>query len=101
MIRRMGFAQLKTHKGNVKARYAETSPAVCSICIVTYNGGIELASPQNLSAAVQASTHNGSIRTELPLTVVGNVSKRSISGTIGAGQGKVHLETHNGSITIK
>jgi len=96
-----GDAELKTHNGSVKVRYAEIAPAVCSISIVTYNGGIELASPQNLSAAVEASTHNGSIKTELPITVVGNVSKRSISGTIGAGQGKVHLETHNGSITIK
>ena len=96
-----GDAELKTHNGNVKVRYAETAPAVCSISIVTYNGGIELAGPQNLSAAVETSTHNGSIRTELPMTVVGNVSKKSISGTIGAGQGKVHLETHNGSITIE
>ncbi len=96
-----GDAELKTHNGDVKLRYAETAPAVCSISIVTHNGGIELTSPQNLSAAVEASTHNGSIRTELPITIVGNVSKRSISGKIGAGQGKVRLETHNGSITIR
>ena len=96
-----GDAQLKTHNGSVKVRYSQAAPPACDISIVTYNGQIEFAGPANLSAAVEASTHNGSIRTELPLTVVGNVSKRSISGTIGAGQGKVHLETHNGSITIR
>lgn len=96
-----GDAQLKTHNGSVKVRYSQAAPPACDISIVTYNGQIELASPKNLSAAIEASTHNGSIRTELPITVVGNISKRSISGTIGAGQGKVHLETHNGSITIE
>jgi DUF4097 and DUF4098 domain-containing protein YvlB len=96
-----GDAQLKTHNGSVKVRYSQAAPPACDISIVTYNGQIEFAGPANLSAAVEASTHNGSIRTELPVMVVGNVSKRSISGTIGAGQGKVHLETHNGSITIR
>jgi DUF4097 and DUF4098 domain-containing protein YvlB len=96
-----GDAQLKTHNGSVKVRYSQAAPPACDISIVTYNGQIEFAGPANLSAAVEASTHNGSITTELPVTVVGNVSKRSIFGTIGAGQGKVHLETHNGSITIR
>jgi len=96
-----GDAQLKTHNGSVKVRYSQAAPPTCDISIVTYNGQIEFAAPANLSAAVEASTHNGSIRTELPITLVGDVSKRSISGTIGTGQGKVRLETHNGSITIK
>jgi len=96
-----GDAQLKTHNGSVKVRYSQASPPACDISIVSYNGQIELAGPPNFSAVVEASTHNGSIKTELPITVVGNVSKRSISGTVGAGQGKVCLETHNGSITIR
>ena len=49
-------------------------------------------------------THNGSIRTDLPLTVLGKASKK-IVGTIRAGQlycvGKVYLKTHNGTIRIK
>jgi DUF4097 and DUF4098 domain-containing protein YvlB len=97
----MGLAQLKTHNGSVKVRYSQAAPPACDISIVSYNGGIELASPRNLSAAIEAATHNGSIRTELPISVIGNVSKKSLSGRIGAGQGKVHLETHNGSITIR
>jgi len=96
-----GGAQLKTHNGNVKVLYAQAAPAVCDISVVTYNGAIEFAAPPGFSAQVEATTHNGSVHTDLPITVVGKVSKSEMKGTIGTGQGKLHLETHNGSIRIK
>jgi hypothetical protein len=51
-----------------------------------------------------ALTHNGSIRTDLPLTVVRR-RRRELIGAIHTGQlicvGKVYLKTHNGMIRIK
>lgn len=96
-----GDTQLKTHNGNVKVYYSEAAPSVCNISLITYNGGIDLTAPPNFSGEVDASTHNGSINTELPITVKGKVSRRKLTGTIGTGQGKLHLETHNGSIRIR
>jgi hypothetical protein len=96
-----GDAQLRTHNGSVKAFYSEAAPSVCDISIATYNGSIDLAVPPGLSARIDAATHNGSINTDLPITVSGKVSKSKLSGTIGAGQGKLHLETHNGSMRIR
>jgi DUF4097 and DUF4098 domain-containing protein YvlB len=96
-----GDAQLRTHNGSVKAFYSEAAPSVCDISIATYNGSIDFAAPPDLSARVDASTHNGSINTDLPITVSGKVSKSRLSGTVGTGQGKLHLETHNGSIRIR
>jgi DUF4097 and DUF4098 domain-containing protein YvlB len=96
-----GDTQLKTHNGNVKLYYSEAAPSLCNISLITYNGSIDLTTPSNFSGEVDASTHNGSIRTDLPITVVGKVSKSKLTGTIGAGRGKLHLETHNGSIRIK
>lgn len=96
-----GDAQLKTHNGSVKAYYAQTAPSACDVSIVTYNGSIEFTAPDGFSAQVEATTHNGSVHTDLPITVVGKVSKSELNGTIGTGQGKLHLETHNGSIRIK
>ena len=96
-----GDTQLKTHNGNVKLYYSEAAPSVCDISLITHNGGIDLTAPSNFSGEVDASTHNGSIRTDLPITVVGKVSKRKLTGKIGAGQGKLHLETHNGSIRLR
>ena len=96
-----GDAQLKTHNGSVKAFYCETAGSVCNISIITHNGSVELASPPGLSAQVEASTHNGSVRTDLPIAVIGKVDKRKLTGTIGAGEGKLYLQTHNGSIRIR
>ena len=96
-----GDVNLRTHNGSVKAFYSETAAPVCNISIVTHNGGVDITSPPDFSTAIEASTHNGSIKTELPITVIGNISKRKLTGTIGTGQGKLYLVTHNGSIKIK
>jgi hypothetical protein len=96
-----GDTKLETHNGGVDVVYSETAPAVCDVSIVTHNGSIHFTSPPGFSAQVDASTHNGSVRTDLPITITGNVSKRSLKGTIGTGEGKLKLETYNGSIKIK
>ncbi|UCC98793.1 MAG: DUF4097 family beta strand repeat protein [Phycisphaerales bacterium] len=96
-----GDAQLKTHNGSVRALYSESAEPVCDASIVTYNGGIEFTAPRDFSARVEASTHNGSVHTDLPITVVGKVSRNQVNGTVGTGQGKLHLETHNGPIRIR
>lgn len=96
-----GDAKLRTHNGSVKAFYAESASPVSNISIVTSNGSIELATPPDLSARIEASTHNGSINAELPITISGKVSKRKLAGTIGSGEGRLYLETHNGSIRIR
>lgn len=96
-----GDTQLKTHNGSIKVYYSEDAPSVCDISLITYNGGIDLMTPSNFSGEVEASTNNGSINTELPITVSGKLSKRRLTGKIGTGQGRLHLETHNGSIRIR
>jgi len=96
-----GSTQLKSHNGSIKAFYTDTAPSVCDISIITYNGGIEIKTPPSFSAKIDASTHNGSINTDLPITVSGKISKNSLKGTIGAGEGQLHLETYNGSIRIR
>jgi len=96
-----GDTQLKTHNGSVKVYYAEGAPPICNVSLITHNGGIDFTAPPDFSAVVEASTHNGSIKTDLPITIVGEVSKRKLKGTIGTGQGKLHLQTYNGSIKIQ
>jgi hypothetical protein len=52
-----------------------------------------------------AWTNNGSIRTDLPLTVITKTSKRRLMEMVSPGQlccvGKVYLKTNNGLIRIK
>lgn len=92
--------KFESHNGNVDIHCTEQSPKPCDISIETHNGSIEFTAPENFSAAVDGSTHNGSIRTDLPLTVTGKNNK-IIKGVMGSGRDKLHLKTHNGSIKIK
>ena len=96
-----GDSQLTSHNGSVKAFYSGSASSVCDISMTTHNGSIELATPPDYSAEVKASTNNGSINTDLPITVTGKVSKSKLTGTIGAGESQLHLETYNGSIRIR
>ncbi|MBW8038726.1 MAG: hypothetical protein FVQ85_01860 [Planctomycetes bacterium] len=64
----------------------------------THNGDVTVS---DIKGKVDSSTHNGSIKTELPITLIGKVSKRKLQGKIGEGLGKLQLVTHNGSIKIR
>lgn len=96
-----GDIKLGTHNGTINVVYSKAAPPVCNISIATHNGDIDLTAPTNFSATVEASTHNGSTKTEIPITVVGEINRRKFTGTIGTGEGKLYLETHNGSIKIR
>jgi DUF4097 and DUF4098 domain-containing protein YvlB len=96
-----GDMELQTHNGGIEAVYSKSASPVCNISVVTHNGEIDFTAPPNLSAAVEVSTHNGSIDSGLSITAVGEVSKKQLRGTVGGGQGKLHLETHNGLIKIR
>ena len=95
-----GNINLESHNGSIKAIYSESAANVYHVSIVTHNGNVDFKAAPNFSSKVEASTHNGSIQTDLPITVTGEVSK-NLSGTIGTGQGTLHLETYNGSIRIR
>ncbi len=90
----------RTSDGSVHIEYTPDAPNVIDAVVSTSDGSITFAAPSGLSAVVEASTSDGSIRTSLPLMVEGKVGK-SLRGTAGDGKGKVTLKTHDGSITIK
>jgi len=96
-----GDTRLKSHNGSIRVYYSKAAPSVCDILLLTHNGGIELETPSDFTGEVDISTSNGSIRTDLPITIVGKISKSKLSGKIGTGRGKLHLETHNGSIRLQ
>ncbi len=97
-----GDARVETHNGPVDVSYSAAASPVCQVSITTYNGNIEFAGPPKLSATVDASTHNGSVSSDLPVVVTGEMrSKNQLQGKIGAGEGKLKLRTHNGSIRIR
>jgi putative adhesin len=66
----------------------------------TVNGGITLTLPSYVNAELRADTLNGSIESDFPITVTGQVSPRRVHGTIGSGGRELNLKTVNGSIKL-
>jgi hypothetical protein len=95
-----GDIDLKVDVGKVNVVYSKTAPASCNVNIKTDVGSIDITTPPECSAAVQANTEVGSITTDMPLTIKGRVGKK-LQGTIGAGEGKLYLRTDVGSIRIR
>jgi Putative adhesin len=65
----------------------------------TTNGSVRLSIPQNFSAQVQASTVNGRLNVDFPVTVSGEIGK-TMSFQLGSGGALVEAKTVNGSVTI-
>ena len=66
----------------------------------TVNGGITLTLPSIFDAELRAEVLNGSITSDFPVTVTGQVSPRRLRGRIGNGGHELDLSTVNGSIKL-
>jgi hypothetical protein len=67
----------------------------------TGNGRIELTVPAEFHANIDASTGNGSVRTDFPIQITGRMSKTRLRGTIGQGGRRLRLVTGNGEIELR
>jgi putative adhesin len=67
----------------------------------TVNGGITLRLPGDVNANLRASTLNGDITSDFPITFTGQVTRRSLQGTIGGGGPELTLSTVNGGISLR
>jgi hypothetical protein len=95
-----GMAEATTVNGDVTASVGRadwTGPAD----FTTVNGSVTVTLPASVNADVTASTVNGDISTDFPLTVRGRFGPRRLTGTIGNGGRSLNLKTVNGSINIE
>ena len=94
-----GEANISSVNGSIDANYASLSN-VPKIKLKSVNGSIELGLPGSPSAEVKASTVNGGIKSDFPLTVQGSFASHNLSGTLGSGGTRIELSNVNGSIHI-
>ncbi len=95
-----GTARAETVNGGITARLGRADWNG-TLTLKTVNGGVEVVLPEGLSADVRASTVNGDIETDFPLTVTGRISRRKLEGTIGSGGRRLEMETVNGGIELR
>lgn len=95
-----GVAEASSVNGNVRATLGRSDwngPVEFS----SVNGTVTVTLPSNASADVRASTVNGKIETDFPLTVTGKFGPRNMSGTIGSGGPRLSMSSVNGSVALK
>jgi hypothetical protein len=88
---------LGTHNGAINADLQDCGAVKGDI--ETHNGGVRLVVGENTSADLNCETHNGGIQCDPPIQV-SRVSKRRLTGRLGAGGGQLEISTHNGSVRI-
>ncbi|MBN2592039.1 MAG: DUF4097 family beta strand repeat protein [Sedimentisphaerales bacterium] len=91
----------KSGSGNLDITCSDSTQDEIVADLVTSYGSINLTAPQNFAGQVDMSTSYGSVRTSRPITISGQISKKKLSGTIGEGSGKLHLQTSSGSINLQ
>lgn len=95
-----GLAKANTVNGSIKASMGRAD-WTGDLDFQTVNGSITVEMPASSGARVKASTVNGGMETDFPLTIQGKFSNRKMEGTIGSGGRDLNLETVNGSIRLK
>lgn len=93
-------ASANTVNGNITARFAGRS-LDDDLEFETVNGRIIIEIDGDVNADVSATTVNGGIETDFPLTVRGRWGPKSVNGTIGQGGPDLKLTTVNGGIEIR
>jgi len=95
-----GQLRVGTTNGNIRLEGLSFKDGISA---ETTNGSISLAiaSPETLNADLRASTTNGHITVDFPVTLQNlRQSRRRIEGRIGQGGPEISLHTTNGSITL-
>jgi DUF4097 and DUF4098 domain-containing protein YvlB len=67
----------------------------------TGSGDVKLTLPANYNGELDASTGNGTIRSDFDLKVKGELSPRHVRATIGAGGPMLRMSTGNGEFEIR
>lgn len=95
-----GVAKGATVNGSITAELGRTDWDR-TLKFTTVNGGITVRLPGNASTEVEASTVNGSVDSDFPISVRGRMNSGSLRGTIGEGGRGLDLSTVNGSIRLQ
>lgn len=95
-----GVAEASSVNGNVEATLGRsdwTGPLEFS----SVNGEVTVTLPADASAEVRASTVNGGIETDFPLTITGRFGPRNMRGTIGDGGPVIEMSSVNGTVLLR
>lgn len=94
-----GDINLDTMNGRIFASF-DTIRSGQKISLDTMNGSCTVELPRDTGAQVRASTMNGRVKSDLPITIEKS-TRRSLRGTLGQGGASIVLDSMNGSLTLR
>jgi DUF4097 and DUF4098 domain-containing protein YvlB len=92
-----GRVKASTSGGGIEASFAKGNASGGSL--ETSGGGIEVALDPEIGVEIDAEGNN--VQTDLPVRIVGKVSRRSLRGSLGKGGEMLRLRTSGGGVWIK
>ncbi len=97
---RFDLLELGTGDGSIEAEVAGGSKVVSPWSLHSGDGSITLRLPEGFAADVEATTGDGHISLEKPLTVSGQVSANRVHGSLGPGGPPLNIRTGDGSVRL-
>jgi hypothetical protein len=65
------------------------------------NGGVSIGLPAEINANVDVNGINGGIDSDLSISVIGEMKRGQLKGTLGAGGPSIHVSGINGGVNLK
>lgn len=93
-------AKLSTVNGTVVA-YLDRFTADQRVSLESVNGAVQVYLPDSADVDVRAETVHGGLKNDFGLPVEKGIVGRDLRGQLGAGGGRLSLDTVNGSISIR
>jgi len=88
-----------TSGGSINALFS--SPLVEEVKLETSGGGVTVRLPGDSAFTLDAATSGGDVSTDLPVTVVGKLSRSHLSGPVNGGGKILRLRSSGGGIHVK
>ena len=94
-----GRVDAKTSGGSVEVAFAKDNAHGGQL--ETSGGGVTVRLDRSANLNLEASASAGSVSSDLPIQVVGTLSKSHLSGTIGSGGETLRLQSSGGPVRIE
>ena len=94
-----GAIQAGTSGGSVTARISQQPTSDCRL--TTSGGTVTVYMVKDIDVTVDARTSGGRVYTDFPVTIRGEISKRSLRAKINDGGPELYLRTSGGNISLK
>jgi Putative adhesin len=91
----------KSGDGSIDVEARHGSKMDSSWSVRSGDGSIEVALPGDLAADLEATTGDGHITSDIPITVEGIISKSRVHGKMNGGGQELIVHTGDGSIRLR